>query len=308
MISPLQQGRETNVGASERRTGRREGAFDAPVDAEHSIVRYRRRTRTREHINVGEGEQVASMILGGLALLSGLKIVGRRHPLVGLAVAGAGAAVAWRGFTGDCRAYRALGVTHEDATPLSHPLSRHVEARGSVTVNASPQRLYDFWRDFGNLPRVMPHLISVEPLGEMRTRWTAHGLLDRIVSWEAATTADVPGELIAWRSVPDTRVENGGEVTFRPATGGRGTVVDVSIDFKPPGGVADVAIAKIMGRDPTVLLREELAKFKQLIEAGEIATVEGQPQGRCGAGARGESLKGGTREEGWQRGGRRGRV
>jgi uncharacterized membrane protein len=100
------------------------------------------------------------------------------------------------------------------------------------------------------------------------------------VEWEAEITADEPGRLIAWRSVGAADVENSGSVAFKAAPGGRGTIVRVEMRYRPPGGIVGAAVAKLFGEDPEQQLQEDLRRFKQLIEAGEIITTEGQPAGR----------------------------
>ena len=40
------------------------------------------------------------------------------------------------------------------------------------------------------------------------------------------------------------------------------------------------AVAKLFGKDPEAQIREDLSRFKSVMEAGEIATVKGQPSGR----------------------------
>ena len=71
-----------------------------------------------------------------------------------------------------------------------------------------------------------------------------------------------------------------GSVRFRPATGLRGTEVRVRLQYEPPAGKMGAAIAWLFGHDPAATIREDLRRFKQLMEAGEAATTEGQPRGR----------------------------
>src|SRR5437868_3085799 len=39
------------------------------------------------------------------------------------------------------------------------------------------------------------------------------------------------------------------------------------------------AIARILGKDPEFMMREDLRRFKALIEAGEVPTIDGQTHG-----------------------------
>ena len=67
---------------------------------------------------------------------------------------------------------------------------------------------------------------------------------------------------------------------FRPAPGGRGTEVRVALTYKPPAGMAGAVVAKLFGEEPTQQVQDELRRFKQLVEAGEIATTDGQSSSR----------------------------
>jgi uncharacterized membrane protein len=150
----------------------------------------------------------------------------------------------------------------------------------SVAVTRPPEDVYRFWRDFQNFPRFMRHVEAVQPAGERRWRWKVKGPGGTVVEWEAEITSDEPGRLIAWRSVGGADVANSGSVAFTPAPGGRGTIVRVEMQYRPPAGVVGAAVAKLFGTGPERQLREELRRFRQLIEAGEIITTEGQPAGR----------------------------
>jgi uncharacterized membrane protein len=153
-----------------------------------------------------------------------------------------------------------------------------VEARSAVTVNASPDELYAFWRDFERLPQFMYHLQSVEKVDEGRWHWVVKGPVGSNVGWDAELTEDVPGRKIAWGSVQGA-VENFGSVRFDPAPGGQGTEVHVEVDYSAPGRAIGTLIAKLFGEDPTQQLADDLRRFKQIVETGEIARSDGSPLG-----------------------------
>ena len=54
----------------------------------------------------------------------------------------------------------------------------------------------------------------------------------------------------------------------------------VVLEYTPPGGAVGNTIAKIFGEAPEQQIGDELRNFKMLMEAGEIATTEGQSSGR----------------------------
>ena len=155
-----------------------------------------------------------------------------------------------------------------------------VQVKKSITINRSPEELYQFWHELQNLPRFMNDLESVENIGEKRSHWVAKGPAGKRIEWDAEITEDRPNELIAWRSLEGSQVENSGSVRFEPARGKPGSVVRVEIEYRPPAGLLGVTVAKLLGAEPKQQLHENLHRFRQLMETGEIITTEGQPAGR----------------------------
>jgi len=149
----------------------------------------------------------------------------------------------------------------------------------SIVINSSPEELYQFWRDFENLPRFMHHLESVRVEGEGRSHWVATAPAGTTVEWDAEITEDRPNELIAWRSLEGADVYNRGSVRFERAPGGRGTIVHVEIDYNPPGGKLGAAVAKLFGEEPELQVGSDLRRFKQVIETGEVVLSEGTVYG-----------------------------
>ncbi|SCF05872.1 Polyketide cyclase / dehydrase and lipid transport [Micromonospora coriariae] len=150
---------------------------------------------------------------------------------------------------------------------------------GSVTVNRSAAEAYRFWHDFENLPRFMSHVQSVQTTGDRRSQWTAKAPAGRKVTWDAEMVDDRPGELITWRSVDGARVPNSGSVRFVPAAGGRGTEVRVELGYRAPGGMFGARVAKLFGENPQQQVCDDLRRFKQVIETGEITRSDGSPDG-----------------------------
>jgi uncharacterized membrane protein len=155
-----------------------------------------------------------------------------------------------------------------------------IRLQHAITIDRPARELYDFWRDFTNLPQIMDHLESVEVLDGNRSHWKVKGPAGSTVEWDAEITEDRPGELIAWRSLEGADVDNVGSVRFVPAANDRGTVVRIDLAYDPPAGRVGATIAKLFGRGPGQEIRSDLRPFKQLMETGEITTTRGQPSGR----------------------------
>jgi uncharacterized membrane protein len=149
----------------------------------------------------------------------------------------------------------------------------------SIVINSSPEELYQYWRNFENLPRFMHHLESVTVTGDRRSHWVATAPAGTTVEWDAEITEDRPNELIAWQSLEGADVYNRGSVRFERAPGNRGAIVRVEIDYDPPGGKLGAAVAKLFGEDPEQQIHSDLRRFKQVIETGEVVVSEGTTYG-----------------------------
>lgn len=151
---------------------------------------------------------------------------------------------------------------------------------GSTTVVGTPDDAYAYWRDLEHLPEFMAHLDRVEETGPGTSRWTASAPFGRTVTWDAEIVEEVPGQVVRWRSVGDADVRNEGAVRFVAAPGDRGTEVRVEISYDPPGGALGQALARFFGEDPRQQVDDDLRRFKQVFETGEVVRSDGAPGGK----------------------------
>ncbi|MEH2175327.1 SRPBCC family protein [Nostoc sp.] len=214
-----------------------------------------------------EVERWASLIGGGAMVLMGL----RQGSLRGALTALAGGGLVYQGATKQSTIQKA-----QEAIGLNQP----IKVEKTVTINKSAEELYRFWHDFENLPTFMKHLKSVKVHNEKRSHWVANAPLGNSVEWDADILEDRENEFISWASVEGADVDNSGFVRFKKAPGDRGTEVKVVLEYNPPGGALAATVAKLFGEEPEQQIGDELRRFKMLMEAGEIATTEGQPSGR----------------------------
>ena len=236
------------------------------------------RRRPAGHVNIDAGERWASLIGGSVMLVFGLSRGGR----AGAVAAVGGGALIYRAARGHSQLYDALGLdegpTHvARVTSLAH--RRGVTVRRTVAINKPVEEIYAFWRDFENLPRFMRHLESITCDGARRSHWVARAPAGRRVTWDAEIVDERPNELIAWRSLDDADIRHAGTVTFERGAGGRGATIRVSLTYAPPGGKFAAVIAKLFGEEPSQQVHDDLRRLKQLMEAGEVPTVDGQPRG-----------------------------
>ena len=221
------------------------------------------------------GGDALDLALLGLALAQDGTRKGRAAAwtaaMAGIAAADTLAALRRSGATGDGAGARGGG--HGIGAGTRH------EVRESITVNRPRGEVYGLWRDLVRLPEFMEHLVEVAPLGDGRTRWTARAPGGGTIEWDAETTANIPDELIAWRSLPGAPVESEGSVRFAVAPGGRATEVHVAFDWIAPGGKAAALAARLLGEEPGQQVRDDLRRLKQVLELGEIVRSDGSPEG-----------------------------
>jgi len=221
-----------------------------------------------KRVNVGHKQRQASMLGGAALALSGLQSLGKKRFLPGLAMMVAGGMFIYRGKTGHCDVLQALGVDSAGSE------EKGVQVEKYLTINRTPQEIYEFWRNLENLPRFMRHVESVQITGDRSSHWKACGPGGICLEWDAEMVADYPGQLIRWHSTGNADIPNEGMVEFRDAPGERGTEVKVSIRYYPPGGEAGKAVAKLAHSINAQQIEEDLRRLKQILETGETATAE----------------------------------
>jgi uncharacterized membrane protein len=221
----------------------------------------------RPNTNISEAERLSALIGGGALAAWGL--AQRSWP--GVCWAALGGSLAWMGARGYSPVHQVLGfnTAGRGGRHTAVPYELGIRVDRSVVIRRSPAEVYAFWRNLENLPRIMRHLVRVEVKDDLRSHWVARGPMDGTVAWDAEIINDVPGRLIGWRSLAGSDVDSGGSVEFR-GLGGRGdrTEVRVAMQYNPPAGALGAAVAQMMGKDPSRQVRDDLDRFRRLMESG----------------------------------------
>ena len=240
-------------------------------------------SHTPVSVNVGDGERLVSVSAG--AILTGIGLT--RRDLPGLLIAGLGSALVYRGVSGHCDVYESMNVDTANSGRATSP-SRRLKDNGvhvieTFLINKTAEELYSEWRQFERLPNLLSHLKSVREIDDKRSEWIAEapGIIGGEIRWESELIADEPGRRIAWQTVEGSSIEHRGIVTFEKAPGDRGTYLRVDLRYLTPAGQVGEWIAWLLGQEPKEQIRSDLRKFKNLMETGEIPTIEGQPHGLC---------------------------
>jgi uncharacterized membrane protein len=217
--------------------------------------------------NVGREEAAFSGIVGAALIFAGVT----RRSMAGAALAVTGAALLHRGLTQYCPVYDLLGANTNELGRRKVATRRALKTEHRITIERPPAELFLYWRNLENLPRVMRHLHSVEPINNRLSHWVVKPLGDTpgapSVEWDAEIVNEVENELIGWRSLNGSDVDTAGSVRFRPVREGRATEVIVTLQYDVPGGPVGAAIAKLLGHDPERLIEQDLRQFKAAMES-----------------------------------------
>jgi uncharacterized membrane protein len=144
----------------------------------------------------------------------------------------------------------------------------------SIHIDSSIDDVYNLWSNFQNFPKFMAHVHDIKDLGNRESHWVVDGPAGIPVEFDTAITQEIPGELIAWQTLPDSPVKNTGQVRFRSTRDG-GTQAYVRMAYTPPAGVIGHTVASFLGKDPKSEMDDDLLRLKSLLETGKT-TVRGE--------------------------------
>lgn len=217
----------------------------------------------------------ALLAAGGLAAYAGLKRFGKLSSLF------------WMGLGGGL-IYRVLDENELLGDRLKQRLlqtaaSGTTHLHMAITIDQSVEEVYRGWRDLENLAESMRHLESVEPIDGDRTRWRFRAHVPKVdmnIEWETEIVEDRENEHLAWRSTDESDIHNEGIVEFRPRRGGDSTEIHIHLLYHPPGGNIGQQLGQFLRGLSEQTLKADVRRFKQYLEAGVVATIDGQPSGR----------------------------
>jgi len=229
--------------------------------------------RPDTEVNVGRTERWISGAVGVALLAYGL---GRRRFRAVLLPVGIG--LLHRALTGRSEINHVLRRNSALGEGRVSPVASQDRGEGrkieqAVTIHRSRGELFRFWRQFDNLPRFMDSLESVTVLDTRRSHWVAKGPVGTRVEWDAEIHNEIEDELIAWRSLPGADVDQAGSVYFSSAADGH-TEVRVVMRYAGPGHRVGDAVAHILGDDPERQIADDLRRFKQVMDAGDVVPPE----------------------------------
>ena len=225
--------------------------------------------RRGSEMNVGPLQRGASVAAG--AALVGLGVT--RRTLGGAVLALAGADLLYRGATGYCHVLGALGID------TARGRRGAVQIQRSITVQQPRLDVYRRWRDPETQPPVWSHFATLTNVTDETAHWRVDAPLGRTLEWDTRIVEERNGELIRWQSTSGN-LPNEGSVEFRDAPGDWGTELTLRVRFDPPAGPLGAAAVRLFDDPPKLVLAKALRRFKNLVEAREIPSIERNPSAR----------------------------
>lgn len=216
-------------------------------------------------LNVGPLERVLSVAGGVLVASAGTKT----RSLTNVILKITGGALIFRGLTGYCPLNALAGRNSaRQETPS-------LEINTSITVKKNREEIYKFWRNLNNLPTFLSHISEVKVIDDLHSHWEANFPgFPRSITWEAKIVEEEYSSRISWQSIEGSMIENAGKITFNDAPGDLGTEIHANISYRLPAGDGGRLIGKLFNTSLERIVKEDISRFKRLLETGEIARFE----------------------------------
>ena len=174
--------------------------------------------------------------------------------------------------------------TGSNWTPLPQGSKRNrVRAHAVQTIRATPEEVFNTYVSAELLPTWQEGVVSVKRTGKTTLHWTMQDPgTGKQFEFDSEEQEVIPGKRHTSRITSGPFKGTEEIFTLEPHPAGRGTVATLIADYNLPGGWFTKAVSAIISRKPEQIVIENLRHLKELLESGQIPTLEGQPAGRRG--------------------------
>jgi uncharacterized membrane protein len=133
-----------------------------------------------------------------------------------------------------------------------------------LTINATPQQVFDYWADFRHFQQFIPVIERIDILDERRSRWVIHAPLSHRVIFESLITTFEPDKNLVWESRHADGFARG---ELRLTESGDNTQVELDFEYKlHRGWMRNVARLVSHFGFPSHAFDHGLARIKEQIE------------------------------------------
>jgi len=89
---------------------------------------------------------------------------------------------------------------------------------GRVTVKRPVDKVFEFYRNFKNLPSFLGDVMAIDEIGPATSRWTIKGPLAIQAQWTIRVTEERPNELIRYETESSPALKTYWEIYFAPGS------------------------------------------------------------------------------------------
>ncbi len=171
-----------------------------------------------------------------------------------------------RGAFGTLVGLAGAGIVANAIAPLMGSLLRNaglarqtVNLHTTLVVNRPVREMFALCSNFENFPRVVGELRDVTDFDDGRSRWAIARASGELLEWDVVVTKYVPGQVIAWESVPNSPVESTGVVRFAPEGPDR-TRLDLTLRYRPAATSLGDAVRALVSPPRAPAVRAAMAK------------------------------------------------
>jgi uncharacterized membrane protein len=156
-----------------------------------------------------------------------------------------------------------------DVNLWSRAIGGHEKIEARVRIGRPVGEVFEFYRDFRNLPRFLGDVMSVEPTGEKTSRWTIQGPARMRIRWEMEVIEEQPDSVIRYRTNSLHGLDTTWNVYFGSAADDPGSTEVREVMDLPLGKVGLLGMA-LVGKPPADEVAANLHRLKQLMETGRV--------------------------------------
>ena len=149
---------------------------------------------------------------------------------------------------------------------------------GRITIQRPAEKVFEFYRNFKNLPRFLGDVMAIDETGARTSHWTIQGPLGIQAHWNIRITEVRANELIRYETVGSPALKTHWEIYFTPgATAGETEVHEV---VKTPLGRLGRAALALIGKFPAEEVSANLHRLKEIMETGRVTDTSYAVEGK----------------------------
>ena len=149
---------------------------------------------------------------------------------------------------------------------------------GRVTIKRPVEKVFEFYRNFRNLPSFLGDVMAIDKTGSATSRWTIQGPLGIQVHWTVRVTEERPNELIRYETVSSPALKTVWEVYF--ASGLATDETEVREVMKVPLGRLGRAALALIGKFPAEEMYSNLNRLREMLETGKVTDTSYAVKGK----------------------------